>query len=157
MPTLRSYPQVTNLLGTDAIMLDRVGVGTVWIQASDFLTAINAQSPYDVAMNYNSTPPPNANVLTFIAARDFTLPANFVGSQAEFITGPSAAPVVLSIQHNGATVGTITFNGTGNNAVGVFAGTAQTVLAGDTIDILTPAALNGAANLTITLAGTRIT
>lgn len=36
MPTFRSYPVVTTTLSTDAIVMERLGVGTVYIEVGDF-------------------------------------------------------------------------------------------------------------------------
>lgn len=36
MPQFRNYPQVDNILSTDAIVLDRIGTGNVWIDGLNF-------------------------------------------------------------------------------------------------------------------------
>lgn len=38
MPTIRQYGQVTSLLPTDAFVLDRIGVGTVYIEEQNLST-----------------------------------------------------------------------------------------------------------------------
>lgn len=43
MPTFRSYPRVTSILPTDALVLDRIGSGTEFIEGSDFLPASAGQ------------------------------------------------------------------------------------------------------------------
>ena len=39
MPTTRQYAQAVNLQPTDAIVLDRIGVGTLFIEADEFMNA----------------------------------------------------------------------------------------------------------------------
>lgn len=46
MPTFREYPRVTTLQPTDAFVLDRLGVGTEYIEGADFLAA-----PFDNIVN----------------------------------------------------------------------------------------------------------
>lgn len=154
MPTFRAYPYGSTPITTDAIVIDRLGVGTEYVLISDLLNAFLYGAPYDIAMGYSNALPANSIVLNFIATRNFTTANLLAGSRAELITGGSS-PVTLFIQRNGVQFGTVTFP-TGNSSVGVFTGTAQTFSAGDLLEVVTPAVTLGANNLAITFAGTRI-
>ncbi len=153
MPSIRDYPQASEVNLTDAFMIDQLGIGTRWCTAQQILDLIGP-GPYNIAMGYSSAPPPNTTFLAFIANSEFGMPINLEGSVAEFITAPSS-PVVLSVQKNGTQFGTISFpSGSNGGSVGVFAGSAETFAEGDLLEIMSPGSLYGAANLAVTFAGT---
>ena len=109
---------------------------------------------YDIAMGYYGTPPTSATLFTFNVVRTFILPAGLSGSLASFGTSPGAS-TVLTIQQNGATIGTMTW-GTGATYATASFSSPITFSPGDQLTILTPSNLNGAANLAITLSGSRV-
>jgi hypothetical protein len=149
MPSMRQYAQAMSILPTDAFLIDRIGVGTMYIEAEDFLTSAGA---YDVAMNYLGVPPASQIFLGFAVVREFSLPASFTLSQAVFTTPPTNQ-VQLTIQRNGTPIGTITWAATAQ--VGVFAGAGYSMFtAGDLIEIVSGGNLYAAADLILTLAGT---
>jgi hypothetical protein len=54
LPVFRAYPQAVSLLTTDALVLDRIGVGTMFVDASDvFLTG----APYADSCSFFGQPP----------------------------------------------------------------------------------------------------
>ena len=109
---------------------------------------------YDIAMGYYGSPPTSATLFTFNVVRTFTLPPALSGSIFSFGTAPSAS-VVLTIQQNGATIGTATWSASATYATVSFS-SLITFNPGDQLTILTPSNLNGALNLAITLSGSRV-
>lgn len=95
------------------------------------------QIPYDIAGSINGKPAAAAVVLSFVAVRNFTIPANMTGSLAKVTTvGTSAG--VYSIKKDGVEFGKITFAAGGTN--GVFtASTATAIVPGNVITIVAPA------------------
>jgi hypothetical protein len=148
MPDIRQYPQATSLLPSDAFVIDRLGIGTMYITADDLVAV------YDIAMGYPSPPLPSATILAFVAVRPVILGsiAPEVQSRAAAITAPSGGASVLTLNQNGTPIATITF-ASGSN-VGVVAFTAPVTLApGDVVSVTTGLSTYGLANIAITLAG----
>ena len=94
-------------------------------------------------------------LLGFVIDRTITFPVALAGSRAYTLT-PATASAVFSVYHNAAVVGTCTF------AIGASTGTfamttAQTFVAGDRLYIAGPSPADVTlANVSITLAGTRV-
>lgn len=109
---------------------------------------------YDIACYIAGTPEALELVLSLVAARSFTLPVNLTGSKALARTSATAESI-FEIQHNGSTVGTITFAAGGT--VGTFAfASAVTFAVGDYLDIVAPSTADATiANITFNLLGTR--
>ncbi len=123
MPVIRSYPQATALIDTDAFVIDRIGVGTMFIEAKDmpFCFAnilrtgnVNNDSPFEIQNNvgwFNWTVP------------DGYVPGDGIGlsavggilSEGDF---PAAVDVLLEyamISVNGGAVGLGPYSASGNS------------------------------------------
>jgi len=97
--------------------------------------------------------------VTYVPARAFSLPVSLTGSQA-FAETPTtddsnSASVAFDIQKNGASIGTITFDGGSQTGVFTFA-SGVSFAAGDRLSIVAPADLGALLGISITLMGTRI-
>ncbi len=160
-PTIRAYVQAMNVLSTDAFIIDRIGTGTMYVNAGILYSGIPAVDfLYDIAMNYPSAPIPSSIFLSFVTLRPYTLGVNCVGSdtvpsRAVFTTGPSS-PLTITISKNGVSFGTLSFAATyPTAAVGTFSTTAEAFALDDILELSVGAANFGATNLVATFNGTR--
>ena len=106
MPEFRQYPQAVSLNPTDAFLIERVNIGTMYIEAQDMEFSAGYDG-YDIFAQSDETFFP----LVFNAVRPFTLPINFYGSKFSMITFPFE-PFVLDVYQNASLIGTITINTT---------------------------------------------
>ena len=150
MPQFRQYPQANSLVSTDAFLIDRIGVGTMYIQAGNMPFASNPA--YDIAMNFEGALPVNAPIFVFNAVRGYSIPLNASGSKFTVQTAPTAN-VALTVNHNNSAVGSITFSA--NSTTGTASMTATSFVAGDELIIYTPSDVHGAQSLAITFAGSK--
>lgn len=155
MPEVRNYPEATSLLDTDAFILDRLGIGTMYIEVENMF-----QATYDVAMGYPGSPPAGAIMVYFQAIRPFTigLPNTVDEPEAQSLASCQVAPVggacVMAIAQNGTGIGTITFAANATTGV-VSIPVPITFAAGDELTVSTPNPNFGIANVAITFAGSR--
>lgn len=93
---------------------------------------------------------------TVIAKRVFTraaqFPGNFAGSVGAVLTAPSGT-TTLDIRKNGSNIGTMVVDTAGAVSFTTTAGAAQTVVAGDRLDLRTQGSVNGIAGISATLNG----
>ena len=109
---------------------------------------------YDIAMGYYGSPPTSATLFTFNVVRTFTLPSALSGSIFSFGSAPSSS-TTLTIQQNGATIGTVTWAASATYGTATFT-SLITLSPGDQLTVLTPSNMNGALNLAMTFSGSRI-
>ncbi len=151
MPQFRDYLAYNTtppeILSTDVMLVDRLGVGTVGVSIFDVVI-------YDIAMWYPNQLPPSAYITWFNAVRPFTLPVGLTGSLFTLGTAP-ASPLTLNILKNGSTIGTLFF-AAGNTTPTVTFTTLTSFAVGDQLRIQTPAATYSAANLAATFLAGRI-
>lgn len=111
--------------------------------------------PFDVHAFYPGEPTDAAIILRVPVARAVAFPANFSGSYAK-ASAASTGTVAVDVKKNGSSIGTITFT---TSATGTFAssgGSAQSLAAGDVIELVAPATADATlADIGIVLAGTR--
>lgn len=150
MPQFRDYPEATSILPGDAFLIDRPGVGTMYILES----ATNFSTIYDIAMGFPETIPPNVVILAFNVVRPIYLPAGLTGSEFSLQTAPSS-DFVLTLLQNGNTIGTVDFPASSLVGTPTFAAKV-TFAAGDEIRIQTPSSTYGALGFSCTLAATRL-
>jgi hypothetical protein len=110
---------------------------------------------YDVGLFCEGRPEAGETVLRFVVVRAFELAASLTGSRAHAEVATSA-PVVFSVRKNGVQFGTVNFAGASQTAT--FTAAAPTALAvGDRLTVVAPFTQDPAlADVSITLAGTRI-
>ena len=118
--------------------------------------SFNYDATYDVIFAYIGQPP-NAYVVQLIAFPiGVTFPANFANSVGFCGTNPTAtATYTLKKNHSGAvtTVGTVVVSTGGAFTFASTGGAAQSFVAGDVLEILTPVADLTLADVTFTLHG----
>jgi hypothetical protein len=136
-------------------VIDRLGIGTMFLEAEDAFEAA-----YDIAMGYPGTPPTLQVMVYFQAIRPFTigLPNTTPEPEAQSLASCQAAPtggaVVLTVARNGTGIGTVTFaNGSNTGVVAI--PSPVTFAAGDELTVTTPAQIFAIANIAITFAGSR--
>lgn len=132
MPLIRDYPQVIQLLPTDAFVIDRIGVGTEYIEAGSFETG----APYEAAFEFLGGTPPIANELlggkSFPVAVAFAV--NFAGASFHVETPPAAPYVSAVYQISGGVSTAIGSMTIATNGVFTFAiAVAPTFAVGDSI------------------------
>ena len=149
MPQFRDYPEATGILPGDAFLIDRPGVGTMYILES----ATNFSTVYDIAMGFPESLPPNVVLLVFNAVRGFLLPAGLTGSEFSLQTAPSS-PVAFGIYQNGVQIGSVDFDTGATTGVASFASDVN-FIAGQELRIVSPASLYGASGLSLTFKSTR--
>jgi hypothetical protein len=103
--------------------------------------------PYRFTGFFAATPAANEVLLLHPVSDAITLPLNLAGSRFSVGTNPSAN-TVLSVNRNGAGIGTITVSAAGAVTVAL---AAVAIAAGDLISIVAPAASNGLANFAYTI------
>lgn len=109
---------------------------------------------YDIAMGYTGVPPASTTLFTFNVVRTFTLPAALSGSIFSFGGAPTSA-VSLTVQQNGATIGTINWAASATYATVSFS-SLITFSPGDQLTVSTPSNVYNASNLAMTFSGSRV-
>lgn len=102
------------------------------------LNATNAQytaTPYDIASAIVNKPSGSAKCLRYVAPRQFSVPANLVGSVIKALT-VSKSTAIFSMYKNDTQIGTITFAAGVANAT--FVVSATTFGLGDVLSIIAP-------------------
>jgi hypothetical protein len=107
-----------------------------------------------LGLYHKATPTVSEPFWGFMFTEAMDLPANLTGSQLRADTAPSGGDVSFTLHKNGgASFGTITFADAFNTATATV--TATSFAAGDRIEINAPAAVNGIAELFMSLLFTR--
>lgn len=150
MPQFRQYPQANSLVSTDAFLIDRIGVGTMYIEAQNMPFASNPA--YDIAMNVEGDIPTSVPLFVFNAVRTYLIDTNALGSKFTVQTSPSSS-FALTIKHNSSSIGTITF--ASNATTGTATMTNTSFVSGDELIVYTPSDVHGAQTLAITFAGSK--
>lgn len=116
------------------------------------LTFGPASFPNDLAVYVPGVLADSQVILRFVAGRAFTFPSGFTGSKASAGTA-STGTAVFSIKKNGGSIGTITFTTSGD---GVYAGSGDSIVAGDIITVTGPASHDTTlADIALNILGTR--
>jgi hypothetical protein len=92
MPLFRSYPEADSLQITDALVLDRIGVGTMFVEGVNFVV----NGPYLFSFSNTGLPLAASEIVgghVFAIACSFA--ANMPGS--EFFVDPSSLPADVTI------------------------------------------------------------
>lgn len=115
-----------------------------------FVESFTTEKIYDIGITAPGDVTLGSTIVFFVAARSFTIPQNFVGSQA--VIGTNTGDSTFTIYKNGSSIGTVSF--TGSSTVGAFVSTASvSFIAGDTLSIDSPSE-NAPLNLAITIKAT---
>jgi hypothetical protein len=114
-----------------------------------------APVPYDIPLSYAGGPPTSSEVIgRVVACRDIDFAANFAGSNGYIATNPTGS-FVISVEDDGAQIGTITISTGGAFTFATASGTAKTVAAGSRLEFVAPASADAtAADIAATLEGT---
>jgi hypothetical protein len=95
MSLFRDYPQALTLNITDALVLDRIGVGTMYVEGVNFVV----NGPYIFSFSNLGVPLTTSELIGgHVFALNASFPANMTGS--EFFVDPSslpAAPTTIAI------------------------------------------------------------
>jgi len=93
--------------------------------------------PLTLAVYVQGLPGDAERIMRFIATGDFSIPANFAGSQVDAETPPADADAEFVVGKNGSSIGTITIEQTTGTVVFDLTGGAS-FTAGDLLEILAP-------------------
>ena len=133
---------------------------SIWIvQKGVNMVAVSAPfsgtAPYDIGFFFPGTPTDTQLLARHIAARAFTLPANFVGAQGHIGANPTAT-FAIDVKLNGTTIGTISISTLGAFTFTTTSGTAKPVAVGARLSFFgaSPADVT-ASDITVTLLGDR--
>jgi hypothetical protein len=100
----------------------------------------DTSTPFDLSGYVPGLPIGSAKLMLFTSARPYQIPANFAGSISRSDNAPTGNPI-YSIQKNGTTVATLTFNS--GSTTGVFSTQAAiNFAAGDILAVVAPAAVD---------------
>ena len=129
--------------------------GVVVTDAGGGQATVDVPSPYDIGNFFGGTPDPSVSILTFLFTRPVTFAAGLTESRALAGTAPNAqTDFDLRKGEGGPSFGTMRFANA--SQVATFIAASETSFTpGETLEIVAPAALNGIADLLITIAGTR--
>lgn len=108
---------------------------------------------YDIASTVAGVPAVSSAVLRYMVPRNFRLPTNLTNSQGRVGTAPSGA-IVFDIQQGGSSIGSMNFAMSATTATFTFASDVD-FTPGDRLEVVSPADLLGAADLSTTLSGIR--
>lgn len=151
MPEFRQYPQATSLNPTDAFLIERTNIGTMYIEAQDmeFGAGLDRYDGYDIFAWSNNLAEP----ITFNAVRAFTLPINFAGSKFSMNVFP-VNEVIWDVYQNDSLIGTISI---GTSSIVPSISNECTFNIGDKLKLVNTIGSNfGGDNFSMTLKGTRI-
>lgn len=91
MGTIREYPEADSLQATDAFVLDRVGVGTMFVDESTLLGSLGIH--FVLGFAYNGDPLLVNQVFgQYTFAQDIVFPANFAGAEGVALSLPTSNP-----------------------------------------------------------------
>lgn len=158
MGQVRSYPQATSIEDTDAFLIDRIGVGSMFIEAQDFLGGDAPTPLYDIAMGFTGTPAADIPLLVFNAVRSYWLPTDLPDSEFSFQTAPTDI-VQFFIFRDDDQIGYIQFDADSKEGFVVHGDGSsfpdnQQFIAGQELKIVTPDNLFGAETLAMTFVAT---
>jgi len=115
-----------------------------------FVESFSTEKVYDIGITAPGDVTLGSTIVFFVAARSFTIPQNFIGSQA--VIGTNTGDATFTIYKNGASIGTVSF--TNSSTVGTFtSATSVNFIAGDTLSVDSPSD-NSPSNLAITIKAT---
>lgn len=130
MPLIRSYPEATSLQLTDALVLDRIGVGTMFVEGVDFVV----NGPYLFSFSNTGLPLTTSEL---VGGHVFAIACSFAANMpnSEFFVDPSSLPadvtiIEIELIHTGtpSSLGTLTVQTNGTYAIST---TAFSVVPGD--------------------------
>lgn len=89
-PTIRAYPQANSLVSTDAFIIDRIGTGTMYVEAS-VVEGGGSSLTYVAAFDFLGGTPPGASEIMGIHffTETVTFGANFSGAGGFINSAPS--------------------------------------------------------------------
>ena len=147
MPEFRQYPKAVSLNPTDAFLIERVNIGTMYIEAQDMEFGAGYDG-YDIYAWSDKL----EEAITFNAVRAFTLPINFYGSKFSMEVYPTQE-VILNVYQNASLIGNISI---GTTAVTANIPDASTFNIGDKLKLIISGTRHGSSHFSMTLKGTRI-
>lgn len=112
------------------------------------------QTTYDIALTWIGVPPSLKSFLIFQSVREFTLPANLVGSQFRAQQAPFEVSTVLTLRKNGVDIGTLTFAAGAFEPVVSFP-SAISFAQDDELQLRSPLDLNGLRDIFMTFSAYR--
>jgi len=141
-----------SLSGQTLVPVTPITLGATWIVYYLGLHSSSVAAIYDIAGGSTGAPAANATLLTFAVVRDFSLPANLLGSSC--VAGiAAAASTTISINKNGVSIGTMNFAIGATTATFIL--TATYFVPGDILTVVAPASPdNNLADIGFTLVGT---
>jgi hypothetical protein len=153
MPRFREYPEAGSLEPTDAFAIDRIGVGTMFIEGE----AMSVGSPYLFSWSNLGPALGDSEIMGgHVFALGCSIPANMTGTvfavdQSSLPTGPITADVLQVSGVTETSVGTMTIQADGSYAFSTVAAIYQI---GDLVKFVGPAAHDGRfANMWLTGVG----
>lgn len=154
MGTIRQYPRAYSLQPTDAFIIDRAGVGTMYIETQNmnFGNAV-VSNAFQVAMGFTGALPALQAILVFNAATPFTLPINLTGSQFSLQAAPTS-DLYLTLNKNSTAIGEVIFAANSTAATVTFS-SAVSFTAGDELKVVTPADTFSADTVALTFVGVK--
>lgn len=109
---------------------------------------------HDLAAQFGGALPAATNAIwKFVATRAITIPANLAGLQAHLGTAPSGGTLVIDLDQNGTTIGSITFNASSQtpDTLSTTSGTAKSISVGDRLELVIDTTNGSPADLALTI------
>ena len=134
-------------------VLSTTGAITTGSTSLTFTELATYNPPFQASSFFSGTPDVSITMFEMLFTFAVDMPDDFAGSYGRVGTNPSGT-TDLDVQKNSSSIGTISISSGGAFTFSTTGG-ATSFAAGDRISIVTPANLNGLANLSISFAGTR--
>lgn len=141
-----SYPDMTGNAGK-VLAVDSGEDDVEWIDPPVGVTHVA------ISFFVGGTPAANEIATRYTVVDDFSVPSGASGSYANLVTGPSGGSIVIDMQKNGSSFGSITFS-SGSTTGSISVGTSTAFTAGDKIDFVSPANLRSSEDLSVSILGT---
>ena len=107
MPTIREDPEATDLLPTDAFVIDRLGVGSMYVPEAILLEQLGIS--FVLGFAYNGSPLQAGQVFgQYTFAQAVTFPIDFAGATGAALEAPTLNPWTCPIYNLPAGVGSST-------------------------------------------------
>lgn len=134
-------------------VLSTTGAITTGSTSIAFKEVATYKPPFACGYFFSGTPDTNATIWTFIVPFVVDFENEFAGSYGHCGTNPSST-TAFDVQRNGSSIGTVSVS-TGGVFTFTTTGGAESFTAGQRISVVTPANLNGMANISMTFFGAR--